>query len=111
VPSKERKRYEREALDARRRGERRARTSTLDLALGLAELWLRDVMCVREGAPELIHADARRAELEQDAEGRDRVRLRQAIELVGETRLSLSLNVSEELTLEALAYRVGALTG
>jgi DNA polymerase-3 subunit delta' len=111
VPSKERKRYEREGLDARRRGERRARTSTLDLALGLAELWLRDVMCVCEGAPELIHAMDRRAELEQDAQDRDRVRLREAIELVGETRLNLSLNVSEELALEALAYRVGALAG
>jgi DNA polymerase III subunit delta' len=108
VPGKERKRYEREGLDARRRGERRARTSTLDLELGLAELWLRDVMCVREGAPELIHAVDRRAELEQDAQGRDRVRLREAVELVGETRLSLSLNVSEELALEALAFRVGA---
>jgi DNA polymerase-3 subunit delta' len=106
VPSKERKRYEREGLDARRRGERRARTSTLDLALGLAELWLRDVMCVCEGVPELIHAVDRRVELVQDAQGRDRARLREAIELVGETRLSLSLNVSEELALEALAYRV-----
>lgn len=111
VPSKERKRYEREGLDARRRGERRARTSTLDLALGLAELWLRDVMCVSEGAPELIHAVDRRAELEQDAQGRDRARLRKAVELVGDTRLSLSLNVSEELALETLAYRVGALAG
>jgi DNA polymerase III subunit delta' len=111
VPSKERKRYEREGLDARRRGERRARTSTLDLALGLAERWLRDVMCVCEGAPELIHAVDRREELAQDAQGRDRGRLREAIELVGDARLSLSLNVSEELALEALAYRVGALAG
>jgi DNA polymerase III subunit delta' len=111
VPSKERKRYEREGLDARRRGERRARTSTLDVALGLAELWLRDVMCVCEGAPELVHAVDRRAELEQDAQGRDRARLREAVELVGDTRLSLSLNVSEELALETLAYRVGALAG
>ncbi len=67
VPSKERKRYEREGLEARRRGERRARTHTLDLALRLAELWLRDVLCVREGAPELVYAVDRRAELEQDA--------------------------------------------
>jgi DNA polymerase-3 subunit delta' len=106
VPSKERKRHEREGLDARRRGERRTRTQTLDLALRLAELWLRDVLCVCEGAPELVYAVDRREELEQDAQGRD-LRLRRAIELVGETRLSLSLNVSEELALETLAYRVG----
>ncbi len=109
VPSKERKRYEREGLDGRRRFERRTRTRTLDLALGLAELWLRDLLCVREGASELIYAVDRRAQLAQDAEAVDGARLRRALELVGETRLSLSLNVSEELALETLAYRVEAL--
>ncbi len=53
VPSKERKRYEREGSEARRRAERRARTQALDLTLRLAELWLRDVLCIAEGAPEL----------------------------------------------------------
>jgi DNA polymerase-3 subunit delta' len=106
VPNSERKKYEREGLDARRRGERRARTRTLDLALGLAELWLRDVLCVSEGATELVYAVDRRAELAQDAQGREPARLRDAMELVGETRLSLALNVSEELALEALAYRL-----
>jgi DNA polymerase-3 subunit delta' len=109
VPSKERKRYEREGLEARRRGERRARTQTLDLVLRMAELWLRDVLCVCEGAPELVYAVDRRTELELDARDRDGVRLRGAIDLVGATRLSLSLNVSEELALETLAYRVGVL--
>jgi DNA polymerase-3 subunit delta' len=108
VPSKERKRYEREAAEARRRGERRVRTRTLDLGLRLAELWLRDVLCVREGAPELVYAVDRREHLEQDADGRDAVALRQGVELVADARLSLSLNVSEELALEALAYRLHA---
>jgi DNA polymerase III subunit delta' len=111
VPSKERKRFERESLDARRRGERRTRTKTLDLALRLAELWLRDVMCICEGAGELVHAVDRRAELEQDAQERDSARLREGIALVGETRLSLQVNVSEELALEALAYRLEGLLG
>jgi DNA polymerase III subunit delta' len=109
VPSKERKRYEREALEARRRGERRTRTQTLDLGLRLAELWLRDVLCVCAGAPELVHAVDRRALLERDADGRDCAGLRAAIGLVGDTRLSLTLNVSEELALEALAYRLEGL--
>jgi DNA polymerase III subunit delta' len=108
VPSKERKRYEREAAESRRRGERRERTSTLDLGLRLAELWLRDVLCVREGAPELLYAVDRRAQLEQDADARDPVALRRGVELVADARLSLSLNVSEELALEALAYRLQA---
>jgi DNA polymerase-3 subunit delta' len=116
VPSKERKRYEREGADARRRGERRTRTRTLDLGLRLAELWLRDVLCMCEGAPELVYAVDRRAQLEEDARGegsdgggRDRLALRQGVELVTSSRLSLSLNVSEELALEALAYRLQAL--
>ncbi len=109
IPSKERKRYERESAEARRRGERRVRTQTLDLALRVSELWLRDLLCVREGAGELVYAVDRRAELEQDADGRDAVALRHGIELVRDTRLSLSLNVSEELALEALAYRLQAL--
>jgi DNA polymerase-3 subunit delta' len=109
VPSKERKRYEREGLDAQKRGERRMRTRTLDLALSLAELWLRDVLCICEGAPELVYAVDRRAELEHDAEGAGSRALRRGVELVADTRLSLSLNVSEELALEALAYRLEAL--
>jgi DNA polymerase III subunit delta' len=111
LPSKERKKHEREALDARRRGERRARTGTLDLGLRLTELWLRDLLCLAEGADDLIYAVDRRAQLEADAKlaaeaGGERT-LERAIELVGATRLSLSLNVSEELALESLAYEIG----
>jgi DNA polymerase III subunit delta' len=109
VPSKERKRYEREGTEARRRSERRTRTRTLDLGLRLAELWLRDVLCIREGAPELVYAVDRREQLEQDAGARDAVTLGRGVELVADTRLGLSLNVSEELALEALAYRLQAL--
>jgi len=111
VPSKERKRYEREGAEARRRVERRARTQALDLTLRLAELWLRDVLCVSEGAGELLYAVDRRAELEHDAGGREGLRLREAVELVADTRLRLALNVSEELALEALSYRLEAAIG
>jgi DNA polymerase-3 subunit delta' len=108
LPSRDRKRVEREGLDARRRGERRARMRTLDLGLHLGELWLRDVLCVCEGEPELIHAVDRRTELESDARDREGGRVCEAIGLVSDTRLSLTLNVSEELALEALAYRLQA---
>jgi len=113
LPSRERKRHEREGAEARRRGERRVRTRTLDLALRLGELWLRDVLCICEGAAELIHAVDRRSELEDDARGRegDGGRMARGVELVQETRLALRLNVSEELALEALAYRLQALLG
>jgi DNA polymerase III subunit delta' len=106
VPAKERKKLERERLEARRRLERRARTDALALTLRLAELWLRDVLCIGEGAAELIYAVDRRAELEEDAQGRGEAQLRKGIELVQDTRLRLALNVSEELALEALGYRL-----
>jgi DNA polymerase III subunit delta' len=111
VASKERKRYEREGSEARRRVERRARTQALDLTLRLAELWLRDLLCVAEGAPECVYAVDRRAELEHDAAEREGPRLREAVELVQDTRLRLALNVSEELALEALSYRLEAAIG
>jgi len=109
LPGKERKRYEREAAEAQRRGERRVRTRTLDEGLRLVELWLRDLLCVCEGAGELVYAVDRRAQLEQDARGLGAASLRRGMELVADTRLSLSANVSEELALEALAYRLQAL--
>jgi DNA polymerase III subunit delta' len=111
LPRRERKRHEREGGEARRRGERRVRTETLDLGLKLGELWLRDMVCICEGAPELIHAVDRRSELEDDVRGVDghSGHVREGIELVAETRLSLQVNVSEELALEAMAYRLQAL--
>jgi DNA polymerase-3 subunit delta' len=111
LPSKERKRHEREGLEARRRAERRARTRALDLGLRLAELWIRDLVCLRHEAPELIHAVDRMTELEQDRERfANALPLERALELIGATRLSLAANVSEELALEALAYRLQALS-
>ena len=109
LPARERKRHEREALDSRRRSERRASRQTLELSLRLAELWLRDVMCVCEGAPELIYAVDRREQVLADADGRDCARVREALELLAGARLSLAVNVSEELALEALAYRLEGL--
>jgi DNA polymerase III subunit delta' len=109
LPSKERRKHERDGGDARRRVERRARTEALDLGLRLAELWLRDVWCVADAVPELVYAVDRRAELEHDAQRRDGAALRRGVQLIQETRWRLSLNVSEELALEALAYRLETL--
>jgi DNA polymerase-3 subunit delta' len=109
IPSKERKRHEREALEARRRGERRVRVQTLDLALRLGELWLRDVLCVCEGARDLIFACDRAEQVQADAAGVSARALREALELLAGARLGFALNVSEELALEALAYRLQSL--
>jgi len=111
LPAKERARARREAGEAQRRGERRERTRTLDLALRLGELWLRDVWCVAEGAGELVFAVDRAGELAQDAAGRAPARLRRGVELIAATRRRLALNVGEELALEALCYRLEELLG
>ncbi len=106
APAKERKRLEREAVEVRRRAERRGRAHTLEQALRLVELWLRDLLCLGEGAPELIYNLDRRPELEQDGAACSPGRARAGIALVQDTRLRLTLNVSEELALEALAFRL-----
>jgi DNA polymerase-3 subunit delta' len=109
LPSKERRKYEREGGDMVRRAERRARTATLQLGLRLTELWLRDLWCLACGAPELAFLRDRSEELAEDAAARDADSLRLSVEQVRDTRLSLALNVSEELALEALAYRLAKL--
>jgi DNA polymerase III subunit delta' len=111
LPAKERKRHEREAAEAQRRSERRARTRTLAGGLQLVELWLRDLWCLAEGVGEVVYNCDRVPELEREAAGRGPVALRTAVELVRGTRLRLALNVSEELALEALAYRLQELLG
>jgi DNA polymerase III subunit delta' len=109
LPGKERRKHEREGVEMVRRSERRARTAMLDLALRLVEARLRDTWCVANGVPELVFASDRSAEIAADADGRDAGSLARAVELVRDTRLSLDLNVSEELALEALAYRLARL--
>ncbi|HEY2766971.1 MAG TPA: AAA family ATPase [Solirubrobacteraceae bacterium] len=109
LPTKERKRHQREALEAQRRSERRARTRALGDGLQLVELWLRDLWCLAEGAEELVHNRDRLAELREDAAGRQPAALSAGVELVCDTRLRLAQNVSEELALEALAYRLAEL--
>ncbi len=109
LPSKERRKFEREGADVVRRAERRARTGALDLGLRLVELWLRDMWCVTCGAGELVFALDRRAQLDSQAHGRDAGSLLRAVEVVRDTRLRLALNVSEELAIEALAHRLADL--
>lgn len=102
---KDRKRVETEWTERIRRTRRRVQTGALDLGLQLVSLWFADLACATYGAAELVRNCDRAAELEVDA-GVDPVRLRQAIELVEDTRERFLLNVSEDLACEALAYRL-----
>jgi DNA polymerase-3 subunit delta' len=109
LPAKEQRRGAREAGEAQRRVERRERTRALDETLRLAELWLRDVWLVAEGAPELVYAVDRLAELREHAAGRAPAPLRAGVQLIARTRLRLQAHVAEELALEALAYQLEGL--
>jgi DNA polymerase III subunit delta' len=106
LPKKEHRRRQTEHAERARRARRRAETAALDEALQLVALWYRDLGCVAAGVPELVHHADRAAELAADAEGRAPAALREAVELVEDTRARLALNVSEELACEALAYRL-----
>jgi DNA polymerase III subunit delta' len=102
---KDRKRVETEWSERIRRSRRRVQTGALDLGLQLVSLWFVDLAFVAYSAGELVRNCDRRAELEADA-GCDPARLRDAIELVEDTRERFLLNVSEDLACEALAYRL-----
>jgi DNA polymerase-3 subunit delta' len=102
LPKKDQRRRSTEYDERIKRAERRARTSAVDHALQLAGLFLRDLTCVAAGAPELVHNVDRTL----DADGRSPVALRAAIDLVEDTRARFALNVSEDLALEALSFRL-----
>ena len=108
---RERRALERELEEAARRDARRARTEVLDLGLELAALTVRDLVCIAEGAGDAVLATDRRHQLAQVAEGRDTHRLREAAERCEDTRLSLELNVTEDLALSALSFRLERLLG
>jgi DNA polymerase-3 subunit delta' len=101
----------REFEEAAKRDGRRARTEVLDLGLELAALTFRDLVCIEEGAEAAILATDRSPPLAAAARGRDARRLRQAVERCEDTRMSLELNVTEELALSALSLRLGRLVG
>jgi DNA polymerase III subunit delta' len=103
------KRSAREIADEAKRAGRRRRTEVLDLGLELTASWFRDLAAVGAGAEEAVFNRDRLDELR--SVGLDPSRGRQAVELVEETRRRLDLNVSEELALEALSFRLAAVTG
>jgi DNA polymerase III subunit delta' len=108
---RERRAIERDLEEAAKRDARRARTEVLDLGLTLAELAFRDLVCLAEEAPDAVLATDRAAALAEQARGRDPRRLREAAERCEDVRQALELNVSEDLALSALGFRLAALTG
>jgi DNA polymerase-3 subunit delta' len=114
------KRSAREIAEEAKRAGRRRRTELLDLGLALTAAWFRDLAAVASGAAEVVYNRDRLDDLQSQAalfvhveppggakgEPRRSVGPRQAAELVQDTRRRLDLNVSEELALEALSFRL-----
>jgi len=116
---RDRSAIEKQFEDAAKRDGRRARTGLLDLGLTLAALRFRDLVCLGEGAHDaaLDRAGAETliaAAADPDDDGPSVVdprRLRVAAERCEDARLSLELNVTEDLALEALGFRLAQLVG
>jgi DNA polymerase III subunit delta' len=102
------KRSAKDITDEAKRAGRRHRTETLDLGLELVASWFRDLAASSSGAPEVVYNQDRTKDLQSRAATLDPSRPRRAAELVQDTRRRLDLNVSEELALEALAFRLAA---
>jgi DNA polymerase III subunit delta' len=105
------KRSARDMTDEAKRAGRRRRTEILDLGLELVGAWFRDLAAVASAAPEVAFNQDRLPDLQSQGQGLDPTVPRRAAELVQDTRRRLDLNVSEELALEALFFRLEALFG
>lgn len=103
------KRSAKDIGDGAKRAGRRRRTEILALAYELCATWLRDLAAVASGAEEVVFNRDRLDVLRLQAEGLDPARARRGAELVQETRRGLDLNLSEELALEALFFRLESL--
>jgi len=108
---RERSAMEREFDDTAKRDGRRARTEVLELGLELAAIAFRDLVATASGAGAAVLGTDRIGDLAPSAEGRDPVRLREAAEACEETRSAFQLNVTEELALSALTFRLRELVG
>jgi DNA polymerase III subunit delta' len=100
------KRTARDIGEESKRAGRRRRTEILDLALELCAGWLRDLAAVAAGADQVAFNRDRLDLLRTRAAELDPARARRGAEAVQETRRGLDLNVSEELALEALFFRL-----
>jgi DNA polymerase-3 subunit delta' len=100
------KRSAKDIGDGAKRAGRRRRTEILALAFELCATWLRDLAAVAAGAEEVVFNRDRLDTLRAQAQGLDPAAARRGAELVQETRRGLELNVSEELALEALFFRL-----
>jgi DNA polymerase-3 subunit delta' len=100
------KRTVRDVSEESKRAGRRRRTEILDLGLELCAAWLRDLAAVAADVEAVAFNRDRLDQLRAQAAEVDPAPARRGAEAVQETRRGLDLNVSEELALEALFFRL-----
>jgi DNA polymerase-3 subunit delta' len=103
------KRSAKDIGDGAKRAGRRRRTEILAFAFELCATYFRDLAAVANDAEEVVFNRDRLDRLRTQAQDLDAAHARRAAELVQETRRGLELNVSEELALEALFFRLESL--
>ncbi len=104
---RDRQRVKREFEQAAKRRYRRELTATLDLQLKLAQYMFRDLVALDKGASEQVLNVDLQEWLDKRTGGGTAGYLK-AVEICEDTRKYLRQNVTAELALESLFYRVGS---
>ncbi|MBI4896760.1 MAG: AAA family ATPase [Actinobacteria bacterium] len=100
---------QKEGEQSAHRTARRERAESLDRSLRVAALLLRDLAATAVGAADQVLATDRSESITKAAAGRSVADLIAAAAEVDDTRRALRRNVSEELTLQALSFRLDRL--
>lgn len=103
---RERTAAQKEGEQTAHRTARRIRSDSLDLSLRIAALLLRDLAAAATGNADLLLAQDRAETIAKIAEGRQIAPLLEAAEAVDATRNQLRRNVAEDLTLQAMSFRL-----
>lgn len=106
---RERTAAQKEGEQAAKRAARRVRSETLGQSLRICSLLLRDIACAAAGAGDLIMARDRGQSILRSGDGRAVGPLLDAAEAVEATGRRLARNVAEDLTLQALSFRLDRL--
>lgn len=100
---------QKEGEQAATRTARRVRSDSLDRSLRICSLLLRDIAAAAGGAGEHVFASDRLDSITRSAVGRPLGPLLDAVAEVEATRRQLRRNVAEELTLQALSFKLDRL--
>lgn len=98
--------FQKDGEQSAHRTARRVRSDSLDRSLRVAALLLRDIAVAAAGNGDLAMAKDRSPTIEKVSQGRPVGKLLVAAAEIDDTRLMLSRNVSEELTLQSLSFRL-----